>query len=160
VTSGTWHTTGPLRPRLEHDRAAAREHARAWLLLVGALALHVIDEASTGFLDFYNPLVLRIRSQIGWFPMPTFARDIWITGLALLILVLAALAPIVRRGPAGIVAASYVFSAIMLLNGAGHLGGSVYFARWLPGATTAPLLIVASVVLVRAAAARVRSGAG
>jgi len=44
----------------------------AWLLLVGALAAHVADEATTGFLDFYNPLVTSIRSRAPWFPMPTF----------------------------------------------------------------------------------------
>jgi hypothetical protein len=44
-------------------------YMRAWLLLVGALAVHVLDEALTNFLDFYNPLVLSIRSQLPWFPM-------------------------------------------------------------------------------------------
>ena len=39
----------------------------------------------------------------------------------------------------------------MLLNGIGHLAGSVYFSRWLPGATTAPFLIVASIGLLIAA---------
>jgi hypothetical protein len=38
----------------------------------------------------------------------------------------------------------------MFLNGLGHLGGSLYFQRWLPGATSAPLLLVASVMLARA----------
>lgn len=39
-------------------------HMRAWLLLVSALAVHVVDEALTNFLDFYNPLILSIRSQV------------------------------------------------------------------------------------------------
>ena len=36
-------------------------------------------------------------------------------------------------------------------NGFGHLAGSVYFWRWLPGTTTAPLLVIASGRLIRAA---------
>ena len=131
------------------DEAASVRHMRAWLLLVGALALHVVDEASTGFLDFYNPLVLRIRSQIAWFPMPTFTPSGWLAGLVLVVAALAAAAPAVRRGGAAIRLASWLLSATMFVNGLGHLVGSAYFGRWLPGATTAPLLLAASVHLAR-----------
>jgi hypothetical protein len=129
---------------------AAARHMRAWLLLVAALAAHVTDEAMTGFLEFYNPLVLRIRSRVPWYPMPTFAFDVWLGGLILALLVLALLAPAVRRGAFGTRLASWAFSTIMFLNGIAHLVGSVYFQRWLPGATSAPLLVVASVLLARA----------
>jgi hypothetical protein len=37
----------------------------------------------------------------------------------------------------------------MLLNGCAHPIGSVYFWRWLPGTTSAPLLLVASILLMR-----------
>lgn len=121
----------------------------AWLLLVGALALHVLDEASTGFLDFYNPLVTQIRSRLSWFPMPAFTFRVWITGLVTLIVVLALLTPAVRRGVPGTRLACWLLATIMFLNGLGHLGGSLWFGRWLPGATSAPLLLVASVLLAR-----------
>ena len=123
---------------------------RAWLLLVGALAVHVADEALTGFLDFYNPLVLSIRARAAWFPMPTFTFDVWLAGLAALVVLLASLAPAVRRGAAGTTLASWILTVIMFMNGLGHLAGSVYWQRWLPGATSAPLLLVASVLLARA----------
>jgi len=130
--------------------SSATKHMRAWLLLVGTLAIHVADEALTSFLDFYNPLVLRIRSIIPWFPMPTFTVGVWLTGLIGGVLVLAALGPAVRRGAIGTRVASWAFSVIMLMNGAGHLLGSVYYERWLPGATSAPLLVAASLLLMRA----------
>ena len=38
-------------------------HARAWLLLDAALAIHVVDEALTGS-DFYNPLVRQLRDRL------------------------------------------------------------------------------------------------
>ncbi len=129
---------------------AADRHARAWLVLAVALGLHVLDEALTDFLDFYNPLVLQIRSQLPWFPMPTFTFGVWIAGLVALVGVLLCLGPFVRRGAAGTSAASWVLSVIMFLNGVAHLAGSVYFERWLPGATSAPLLLAASVLLARA----------
>jgi hypothetical protein len=123
---------------------------RAWLLLVAALAVHVADEASTDFLEFYNPLVLSIRSGLAWFPMPTFSFGVWITGLGFLVLVLALLAPAVRRGAVATRAASWVFCVIMFMNGIGHLAGSLYFDRWLPGATSAPLLLAGSLLLAHA----------
>jgi hypothetical protein len=138
------------RPRREASIAADGRRARAWLLLVGALAIHVIDEALTGFLQFYNPLVLSIRSRLEWFPMPTFSFAAWLGGLIAFIVVLVSLTPIVRRGGVVIRVLSTVFAALMFLNGLGHLGGSVYFGRWLPGATSAPLLLAASVLFIRA----------
>lgn len=53
----------------------------AWLLLVTALALHVFDEATTGFLPLYNEVVLGLRERLGFFPMPTFTFPGWIGGL-------------------------------------------------------------------------------
>lgn len=141
----------------EYEPAESRRHARAWLLLTGALALHVLDEALTDFLGFYNPLVLRVRSQIPWFPMPTFTFGVWLSGLVVLVVGLALLTPAVKRGALGTRLASWVLMAIMLLNGVGHLAGSLYFQRWLPGATTGPLLIAASLLLARAVWLRSRA---
>lgn len=140
---------GKAGPAADSNAASVR-HMRAWLLLVGALAAHVVDEALTGFLDFYNPLVLDIRSRIAWFPMPTFTFGVWLTGLVVAVALLALLAPAVGRGAVATTIASWIFSAIMFMNGIGHLAGSVYWQRWLPGATSAPLLLVASVTLARA----------
>lgn len=137
------------------DPSAATRHARAWLAVAGALALHVVDEALTGFLEFYNPLVLSMRERIGWFPVPVFSFGIWLSGLLVLVLILFALTPAVRAGRRGTRAASWFLSALMFLNGVGHLAGSAYFGWWLPGATSAPLLLVTSVLLARAAYRRV-----
>lgn len=143
--------------RLAGESAPIR-HMRAWLLLVGVLAVHVLDEALTGFLDFYNPLVLGIRSQMPWFPMPTFTFGVWLAGLALLVLLLVVLAPAVHRGARATGVASWLLSVVMFMNGLGHLAGSLYYRRWLPGATSAPLLLAASVLLAYAAWERQRSG--
>lgn len=125
----------------------AASHARAWMLLVGALALHVVDEAATGFLDVYNPLVLSLRARASWIPMPTFRFGPWLSGLVVLVIVLALLQPRVRRGGVLAQALSWPLAVIMFLNGLGHLAGSAYFGRWLPGTTSAPLLLWGSVLL-------------
>jgi hypothetical protein len=54
----------------------------AWTLLCFAVALHVFDEASTGFLAVYNPTVLALRAKLGWWPMPTFTFRGWRWGFA------------------------------------------------------------------------------
>lgn len=130
------------------------------MLLAGALAIHVIDETLTGFLDFYNPLVLRMREILGWWPMPAFTFGVWLTGLALLVLALFLLAPIVRRGGPAVIVMSWLLATIMFLNGVAHLAGSIYFERWLPGATSAPLLLITSVMLARATMSRIRRDIG
>jgi hypothetical protein len=131
-------------------------HARAWLTLVVILALHVTDEALTGFLSVYNPIVLQIRAAWSWFPMPTFTFGPWLTGLIVLVIVLALLTPAIRAGGVFVAAASFIFGFLMFMNGVGHLAGSVYFGRWLPGATTAPLLLAGSTWLLRTTWRRVR----
>jgi len=124
---------------------------RAWLALTLALAAHVLDEALTGFLEVYNPIVRSLRSRYAWFPMPTFTFGVWIAGLCALLFLLLAVTPLAYRRARAVRLAAYPFAAIMLLNGIGHLGASVILRRWAPGATTAPLLIAASVWLISAA---------
>ena len=120
----------------------------AWVLLTIVLALHVIDEALTDFLSFYNPIVRAARARLGWFLMPEFTFAVWLTGLCLLVIVLLAISPFAYRGSRAVRAAAYPYAVIMFLNGVGHLVGSIYLDRWAPGATTAPLLIVASIWLI------------
>jgi hypothetical protein len=131
----------------------------AWLWLVTALALHVIDEALTGFLDVYNPTVRALREGLGWFPMPEFRFDVWATGLAALVLGLALLTPLIDRGSRAVRMVTVIFAALMVLNGGAHLAGTfagrtvatVQFERPMPGSWSSPLLIGAAVFyLVRA----------
>lgn len=128
----------------------------AWLWLVAALALHAIDEAATGFLDVYNPTVRALRDRLGWFPMPEFRFDVWATGLAALVVGLALLTPLVDRGPRAVRAAAVVFATLMILNGAGHITGTVVgrtvatvrFERPMPGSWSSPFLIGAAVLFL------------
>jgi hypothetical protein len=124
-----------------------RAFGRAWVALTFVLAAHVADEALTDFLSVYNPIVRAARVRVGWFPMPEFTFETWLTGLCLLVILLLALSPLAYRGSRVSRLAAYPYAVIMLLNGIGHLLGSVYLSRWAPGATTAPLLIAASIWL-------------
>lgn len=125
-----------------------RRFGHAWVALSIVLALHVADEALTDFLSVYNPIVRNARARLGWFPMPEFTFGVWLAGLCLLVVALLALSPFAYRGSRALRVAAYPYSAIMFLNGVGHLAGSIYLGRWAPGATTAPLLIAASIWLI------------
>src|SRR6266567_7741345 len=129
----------------------------AWLLMCAALALHVTDEASTGFLAVYNPTVLAMRAKLGFWPMPIFEFREWLTGLVIGILLLAALSPFAFRNPRWIRPVLYFCAVVTgLLNVLGHtiatiLGhtvAAVRFPRPAPGFYSSPVLLIASVYLL------------
>jgi hypothetical protein len=128
----------------------------AWLALCLAFMLHVVDEATTGFLSVYNPTVTAVRERFHWFPMPTFEYGEWLTGLILANLVLLALAPFAFRAARWLRAVAYAFAVIMLLNGVAHTLGtifgrtvsSIHFARPMPGFYSSPALLAASIYML------------
>jgi hypothetical protein len=130
---------------------AVLRFGRAWLALAAALALHVTDEALTNFLACYNPTVQAIRDRLPWIPLPTFSFRVWITGLATGIALLFLLSPAAFRGARWITVVAIPFSVMMIGNGLGHVGSSIYMGRFMPGVYSSPILIAASLwVLVSA----------
>jgi len=133
-----------------------RSLARAWILLCLALALHIFDEATTGFLGVYNPTVLALRQRLGWWPMPTFEFGEWLAGLIVACVALLALSGAVSRGVKGTRIAAYIFAIIMLLNAAGHTLGTIFgrtvasvtFPRPAPGFWSSPIMAAAAIYLL------------
>ena len=129
---------------------------RAWFALTAAFALHVLDEAATGFLHVYNPTVTAMRTRWGWFPMPTFEFRQWLIGLGAAVLLCFALTPLATRGPRWLRPLAWFYAIVMFSNGMGHtvftiLGRtlpSVTFSRPAPGFYSSPLLLVGSVWLM------------
>jgi hypothetical protein len=121
---------------------------RAYLLMVISLGLHVIDEAITGFLGFYNPLVLKLREQFEFIPFPVFPFWLWALGLSLLVTVLLLVTSLIHKRNKILIFIIRVFSFIMILNGLGHILGSVYLSRILPGFYSSPLLLAFSIYLL------------
>jgi uncharacterized protein with HXXEE motif len=114
----------------------------AWLGLCLALAVHVADEAATGFLDVYNPTVEAMRARFPWFPMPTFTFRVWLGLLIVGVSLLLGLSVFAFRGSPWLRPFAYFFAVVMLLNGAGHTVGSIYMGRAMPGVYSSPLLFV------------------
>jgi len=126
----------------------------AWLFMCVSLAIHVTDEALTGFLSVYNPTVLALRAKLGFWPMPTFGFREWLTGLVLGILLLLALSPFAFRDARWIRPVLYFCALVTgLFNALGHTLATIFgqtvstvqFARPAPGFYSSPLLAIASV---------------
>jgi hypothetical protein len=125
----------------------------AWLALCAALALHVTDEALTGFLAIYNPTVLAVRARYSWFPMPTFEFRDWLTGLISAVLVLFALSPFFFRHAQRIRPLGYFAAGLNILNALGHTAATIFgrtvasvsFHRPAPGFWSSPVLFAAAV---------------
>ena len=120
----------------------------AWLLLVSTIALHVVDEAINGFLPFYNDMVKSLRQRVGFFPAPTFSFEIWLTGLVVGILLCFGLTVFIARGGRLVRALAIMLGVLMLFNALGHLSGSLYFGRILPGAWSSPLLLLSALFMI------------
>ena len=138
------------------EAPANRALGHAWVLLCLALALHVFDEAMTGFLAVYNPTVEALRSQLGWWPMPTFGFGEWLAGLIVGCVVLLALTGLVTRGVPGTRVLAYGFAIIMLLNAGSHTLATIFgrtvasvtFPRPAPGFWSSPVMAAAAVYLL------------
>lgn len=126
------------------------QFGRAWVAMAVALALHVADEAANDFLSVYNPAVRSLRGRFPFLPLPEFTFAVWLSGLIAAVIILLALSPAAFRGARWLRIVSWPYGVIMLLNGLGHIGGSIYFGRLMPGVYSAPLLLAASVHLLRA----------
>ena len=125
--------------------------------MCAALALHVTDEALTGFLAVYNPTVLAMRARLGYWPMPAFEFRDWLTALVIGILFLSALSPLAFRNARWVRPVFYFCAVVIgLLNALGHtlatiLGrtvATVQFPRPAPGFYSSPVLLITSVYLL------------
>ena len=128
----------------------------AWFALCVAFALHIVDEATTGFLAVYNPTVISLRQRWDWFPMRAFGFREWLIALIVVCAVLFCLTPVAARGMRGLRSLAWAFAVIMLLNGLGHtlftiLGhtvAAVTFPRPAPGFYSSPCLLLGSLWLM------------
>lgn len=143
---------------MTNDRFAYR-HGLAWVGLSLALALHVADEALNGFLDFYNPMVRRIREEVPLLPLPTFEVEWWLAGLILAVTVSLSASAFAFRGRRWTITASYIYGGAMCLNAFGHFGGSIVSRRWMPGVYSSPVLLAAAILMIVRAFEFRRAGA-
>jgi hypothetical protein len=116
--------------------------------MISAVALHVLDEASTGFLPFYNTLAQSLRAILGLSFPPMFSFGAWLGGLIAAIIISFALTPLVSRGGRFIRILTTAVGMMMVVNALGHMLGSVYLGRLMPGFWSSPFLLVTAAYVV------------
>lgn len=134
----------------------ARSFAVPWLALTVAFALHIFDEATTGFLDVYNPTVTILRQRWSWFPMPTFQFREWLIGLLIALALCFALTPFASRGARSLRPLAWIVAVIQFSNAMGHTIGTILghtvatvtFPRPAPGFYSSPFLFIGSIWLM------------
>jgi hypothetical protein len=134
---------------IDSRNTTVRRWGGAWVALCLALAVHVADEALTDFLSVYNPAARAIRQRFPLLPLPVFTFEVWLTGLILALVTLLGLSFFVFRGARWMRPLAYIFSVMMMANGLGHMAGSFYLGRLMPGVYSSPLLLAASGLLLR-----------
>ena len=125
-----------------------RRHWQAWMVMCGALAIHVADETLTGYLDWHNQTVLAIRQQYPLVLLPTFTFEIFLSLLIFAVVSLSAVSYFVWTGRWAMRPISHVFAVVMLVNALVHIAHSIYMREFMPGVYTSPLLIAASIPLI------------
>ncbi len=129
----------------------------AWLLLCLSFAANILDDGVNDFLGSYNPTVLTLYGHFSWFPRIDLAFKPWLTGVIVADALLLFLTPWAYRNSRLLRPVAYAFSLTMLADGCGTilatlLGrtvGSVHFTGMAPGTYSSPLLVAASVFLLR-----------
>lgn len=128
----------------------------AWLILCAAFALHILDEALTGFLNVYNPTVVALRQTFSWFRIPTFEFNEWLWGLVSITVIVFTCSPAFFKQKRWAVPLGYFFAVVNILNAMGHFLGtllgrtvpSVTFSRPAPGFYSSPFLLAACIWLI------------
>ena len=126
----------------------SRNWGLAWIFLVVAIALHVADEALTGFLPLYNSYIESLRDANFWLPFPTFTFRAWLSGLALGVLILLGLSPLIFAGKRFLRPLAFFLGILMVANALGHIGISVYLGELAPGVYSSPILLLAALALL------------
>jgi hypothetical protein len=129
---------------------AGHAFGTAWVLFAVSFATHFTDEAIHGFLPEYNSRVRMIRNKLPLLPIPTFSFASWLALLITGFVFLLCLSPLAfHNSPWLHLAARPIAVVLGIFNAGLHLVGSIWYRRRVPGFYSAPLLLIASLYLLR-----------
>ncbi len=120
-----------------------------YLLLGFAQAAHSMEEMGSHLYEFFWTITGIIHSHIAAFPQFRWNADLFAIVNMALIAVLLGTVPFAQSGKAWALFLAGVAGGVETLNGIGHLSGALFFRGYVPGAATAPLLLVLGISLLR-----------
>lgn len=134
---------------MDANRPALSRLGTLYLLLGLAQASHSIEEMRTHLYEFFWTVTGLLHSAVPGFPQFRMSPETFATINMTLIAALLSTVPAVSAGRRWAVFLAGVVGVIEVLNGIGHLSGAVYFGGYVPGAVSAPLLLLLGIFLLR-----------
>jgi hypothetical protein len=131
-----------------NDLLQNRVGAIYWLLGL-AQAAHSVEEMRMHLYDFFWTATGLLHSTIPSFSQLRMASDTFAVVNMTFIAFLLGTVPFVAAGRRWALTVAGVVGVIEVLNGIGHLAGTVVFGGYVPGAASAPLLLLLGVFLLR-----------
>jgi hypothetical protein len=120
-----------------------------YFLLALTQAAHSIEETMTHLYDFFWIVTGIIHTHFAWYPQFRMSADLFGALNMVVITVLLGTVPAVWARQRWALFLAALAGVIEILNGINHLSGAIYFRRYIPGAATAPFLIVLGILTLR-----------
>lgn len=128
----------------------ARDRVGPLYLLLGvAQTAHSIEEMRAHLYDFFWTATGLFHSYLPAFPQFRMCAETFASINMALIALLLGTTPFVYAGKRWALALAGVAAVVEILNGSAHLAGAVVFTEYVPGAVSAPLLILLGLLLLR-----------
>lgn len=127
----------------------SRSVGAIYLLLGLAQTSHSIEEMRTHLYDFFWTATGVLHNAMPSFPQFRMAADTFAVINMTLIALLLGTVPAVAAGKRWALYLAGLAGVIEVLNGIGHLSGALFFGGYVPGAASAPLLLILGIFLLR-----------
>lgn len=134
---------------METNPPEANRVGTIYLLLGLAQAAHSVEEMRTHLYDFFWSATGLLHSTIPSFPQFRLAADSFAVLNMTFIALLLGTVPLVYAGRRWAWFLAGVAAIIEVFNGLAHLSGAVVFGGYVPGVTSAPLLLILGIFLLR-----------
>ncbi len=119
----------------------------AWLVSCMVFCLHIIDEGLNGSFGFYSDLERMLTALMPSLSITPFNFEVWLVNMTGTLLVLFLMTPLVARGSALMVPASFAFATFLSGNAALHMLLALGRGEVVTGSLTAPPMLLAGLFL-------------
>ncbi len=113
-----------------------------------AQSAHSMEEMGTCLYDFFWIATGWLHARVSVVPQFRMSPQRFAMINMAIIAVLLGSVPFVSGGRRWAIALAWVAAVIEILNGTGHLAGTLVFGGYVPGAATAPLLLLTGILLL------------
>ena len=131
------------------DNAPISRLGTLFLLLGLTQAAHSFEEMTTHLYDFFWVMTGAIQRIFPSFPQFRWPADLFAAVNIVLITILLGSWPFVERRQGWALAIAWVAGVIETVNGINHIVAAIAFRQYVPGAITAPFLLVLGPLLLR-----------